>query len=71
MAASEPALSISQRLFLVENALADLESAGGQYIGICLNAALHSEQDHPHWDEYHMKLAEWAIAHGKAGTNDE
>ena len=54
---SDDDLSLDQRLFLIENALSDLQSFGaGHYMGICVNAQLDDKR-HPHWDDYHVELA--------------
>lgn len=55
-------LTIEQQLFLLTNAVAELQQHKGVYIGLCLNAAMHmgdkDPPEHPHWDEYHIKLAQ-------------
>lgn len=51
-------LSILQRLELIENALAQQQGYDFHYLGLCVNCACGSNQDHPHWDDEHIALAE-------------
>lgn len=51
-------LGMAERLFLIEQALEQIQGAPGVgFLGLCVNQALHPDLEHPHWDAYHVKLA--------------
>lgn len=45
-----------QRIKALEIAIDELQSTTGHYYGRCVNAAIHDELDHPHWDQEWLRM---------------